>query len=379
MQTAELAAADAAFGTDLYQMLAGPDSLVLSPASIALALRLALAGARGETATEMARALHLPGPDAARDGLAPIAGLPASGDAVLRAVNTAWISSGLPICADFLDQPVTVERADFARQPEQARQAINTAVARQTEGKITDLIQPGLINAATLLVLVNALYLKSRWRHEFPASQTRTQPFYAERAVATDIDMMRLRARLAYHQGDGYQAVLLPYQGGPIAMAIVLPDGPLPELAGRLADLGGVGGLVHGLLGGACDQDSDWDVDLRLPRFKVKAQFQLGKALAALGMGRAFRPEADFSGITGSGPLMISEVVHQAFIDVDEQGTEAAAATAVAIRAAAIRLRPPARKVTLTVDRPFLFAIVETASGLPLFLGQFTGSPGPRG
>jgi serpin B len=368
MKLAEQAAADAAFGTDLYTALAGPGNVVFSPASIAAALRMALAGARGQTAAEMARALHLSSPQAAAAGLRQLTEIAAASDGLLSVYNTAWLSAALSVRPDFLDQPVTVERADFAGQPEAARQAINAAVAKQTAGKIAGLIQPGLIGALTLLVLVNAIYFKARWEHQFPAQATRKQSFYPERSGATQVDMMHLQARLAYHHGDGCTTVLLPYEGGPLALAVVLPDGPLPELAGRLESLGGVGGVLDPILTGR----TEYDVDLRLPRFTVTAAFLLRDTLQALGLGRAFSDDADFSGITGQEPVQISEVVHKAFIDIDEQGTEAAAATAVVMRAAGIIRRPPAKRVVVTVDRPFMFAIVETASGLPLFLGQVT-------
>jgi serpin B len=384
MKLAEQATADAAFGTDLYTRLAGPGNVVFSPASIAAALRMALVGARGETANEMARALHLSFPEAAAGGLRHLTEIAAASDGLLSVYNTAWISSALSVRADFLDQPVTVERADFTRQPEAARQAINAAVAGQTAGKITDLIQPGLIGALTRLVLVNAIYFKARWEHQFPPRDTRKEPFFGgyggvlrssarvaehlEGPAPTQVDMMHMRARLAYHHGDGFATVLLPYEGGPLAMAVVLPDGPLPELAGRLDGLGGVSGVLRGVIA----DRTEYDVDLRLPKFTVTAAFLLRDTLQALGMGRAFSAGADFSGITDEEPVQISEVVHKAFIDIDEQGTEAAAATAVIMRAAGFVQKPPAKRVVVTVDRPFLFAIVETASGLPLFLGQVT-------
>ena len=361
----ELATADAAFGADLYAQLAGPGNLVFSPASIAAALRMALIGARGETAAELARAMHLPGPQAARAAQEQFTGF-SVGDAIsLRVVNTAWIDSGLTVLDDFLRQPVTVERIDFARHAEAARQAINTAVEEETAGKIRDLLVPGTVDALTRLVLVNAVYLKARWGNEFPAANTRKDSFYPEGSGSAYVDMMHMDARLPYHRGDGFQAVLLPYRGGPVAMAIVLPDGPLSQFP--LAAHGGLAGALDGLRTGR----TEYQVDLRLPKFKVTAKCQLQDTLEALGVVRAFRDDADFTGISSS-PVRISAVVHQAYIDVDEQGTEAAAATAAVMRMAALRQPPPAQRVVVTADRPFMFAILETTSGDPLFLGQFT-------
>jgi serpin B len=359
-----LAAADAAFGTDLYTRLAGPGNLVFSPASVAAALRMALIGARGETAVEMARVLHLGSVEAARQAQEQLAGIPASEALTLRVVNTAWIDSGLSVREEFLRQPVSVEQADFAHEPEATRQAINAAVEEQTAGKITGLIGPGLVSALTRLVLVNAIYLKARWQHEFPLQGTGKEPFYPERSDASPVDMMHMDERLAYQRGDGFQAVLLPYRGGPLAMAIVLPDGPLSQFP--LEALGGVSGVLHGLLA----DGEQYQVDLRLPRFRVEAEFLLRDTLQALGIALAFSADADFSGICDE-RLRIDEAIHKAFIDVDEQGTEAAAATGFVFRAAAMR-RQPAQRVRFTADRPFLFAVIEKTTGLPLFLGQFT-------
>lgn len=281
-------------------------------------------------------------------------------------MNTAWLDSGLAILDEFLRQPVTVERVDFAGSADAARLAINAAVEEQTAGKIADLLARGTVNELTRLVLVNALYLKARWEQEFPETSTRKDAFYPEiPGSSAYVDMMHMDARLAYHRGDGFQAVLLPYKGGPLAMAIVLPDGPLSTFP--LAALGGVAGVLDGLL----TDRTPYQVDLRLPKFKVTAKCQLEGTLQALGIVRAFGGDADFTGITPS-PLQISAVVHQAYIDVDEQGTEAAAATATIMRAAALRKPPPLQRVAFTADRPFLFAIVATQSGDPLFLGQFT-------
>jgi len=363
--TQQLAAADAAFGTDLYAQLAGPDNLVFSPASIAAALRMALIGARGETATEMARVLHLPGPEAAREVQQQLAGRTESEEVILRVANTAWIQSGLPIRDDYLDQPVRVERADFSRDWEAARLAINAAVGEQTAGKITDLLARGVLDNLTRLVLVNAVYLKAQWEHPFPEGNTRKEPFSPPGSKPVPVDMMHASAQLRAHEGDGFLAVLLPYVDRRLAMAIVLPDGPLAELS--LAGLGGVGGVLGELVASR----QVYQVDLRLPRFTLRTTLSLKETLTALGMPRAFSGSgADFSGITTAEQLRISAVAHQAYIDVNEQGTEAAAATAVVVAALAVVHRP---QMTFTADRPFLFAVVETTTGLPLFLGQFTG------
>ena len=375
----QAAAADDAFGADLYRLLAaGRRNVVFSPASIAAALQMALCGAGGATAAQIAAALHLAGPDAAADGLRLLSGvLSQAGDGTnvtLRAPNTMWVQAGLPLEPGFTSRlgdaaALTVRPVDFRGAPRQARAQINELIAEQTAGKITDLLGPDAVSAATRLVLANAVYLKARWAFPFPASATADTPFYpgpdgnadAEPAGSPlTVPMMRRTADLAYLRADGYQAVLLPYQDGSLAMAIVLPDGPLPTLAPRLA--GGLGPL----LAGAARQR----VALSLPKFRQRAGFGLIPVLRQLGVEDAFTDAADFSGITAQERLFISAVVHQAYIDVDEQGTEAAAATAIGMRPMAMRQEPD--PIRMVVDRPFLFAIIDTATGLPLFLGQVT-------
>jgi serine protease inhibitor len=367
---AQAAQADAAFGTDLYRELAAVGgNVVFSPASVAASLRMALVGARGDTAAELASVLHLPGPEGAADGLRDLAGIRPGEDLEFRAPNTLWVESAAAVREEFLEQldaAVSVRLCDFAAEPEASRQAINRAIAEQTAGKITDLLPSGVIGRDTRLVLANAVYLNALWAYQFPAHQTQKKPFYAERSVASPTDMMRLEARLAYQRGDGYQAVLLPYRGGSLAMAVVLPDGPLGELAMRLDDLGGVGGLLLGLL----SADAEHQVDLSLPRFRINSGFMLRDTLAALGVRLAFGDAADFSGIAPE-RLAISQVVHRAYIDVGEKGTEAAAATGTVMRALAA-VRKPSPEIMFAVDRPFLFMIADTDSGLPLFVGQLT-------
>jgi serpin B len=367
----ESAAAADGFGADLYGVLAKDDAnTVFSPVSVASALWMAWCGARGQTAAELARALHLDGsPDAALGGLRSLSALvddavSGSGSVIFRAPNTVWVQSGLPVRPEFTarltEAAAKFADADFARAPEAMRNEINRVIAEQTAGKITGLLPPASIDPRTRLVLANAVYLKAAWLQPFPVAQTSDAPFYPDGQDRADVTvrMMRGTAARAYVQGDGYQAILLPYTGGGLTMAVILPDGPLAALRPVLAARG-----LAGMLAGT----SRHQVTLSLPRFRVEAAFDLIPALRLLGVHEAFSGEADFSGITEAEPLQISTVAHKAYVDVDEQGTEAAAATAVAVFAAALRPPPP---VTMIVDRPFLFAIVHTATGLPLFLGQ---------
>jgi serpin B len=400
--------ADAAFGADLYRLLgadwapegrgadwapegrgadwapegrgagqatrgrgADDGNLVFSPVSIAAALRMALCGARGDTAAELAAALHLDGPEAAAEGLrllsAGLADVP-SDQVVFRAPNTMWVQSGMPLVPEFTATlrdaaAVSVRDADFRGGAEQARQEINHLVAKQTEDKITGLLPPGALDTDSRLVLVNAIYLNAAWAFPFPEAATEDGPFYSawpDSGNPVTARMMRLRHELRYLRGDGYQAVLLPYRSPRLAMTIVLPDGPIGSLPpGLAADLGGL-----------AQRASRRQVTLVLPRFRQEAEFNLIPALRRLGVEEAFGGRADFSGITLAEHLYISVVAHKAYIDVAEWGTEAAAATGVVAMALAMtRPQPP---VTMVVDHPFLFAITDTATGLPLFLGQVT-------
>lgn len=399
------ASGDDAFGADLYGRLPSRGNLVFSPASIATALRLVLLGARDETAAQIAAVLHLATPDGAAlsdqkpPGLQAAQALTAfsallsdlaAGDLTLRAPNAMWVQSGLPLEPGFTAAvaeatAVTVHDADFRRAAEQARREINQFIREQTAGKISDLLSPGVVSATTSLVLASAVYLKAAWAHPFPAGATQDAAFYLDPgqrnpgrpdpATHITVPTMRVRARLRYLRADGYQAVELPYAGTRVGMVIVLPD-PSPGPGSGDPAYAGPGGLLASVapgsgLGGLRAGLVPRQVSLALPRFRVTSGFALRPVLAALGMPLAFTDEADFSGITTAQRLRIDEVVHQAYIDVNEAGTEAAAATAVIMTASARRMDPEP-PVEMIVDRPFLFALTDLRSGLPLFLGRVT-------
>jgi serpin B len=376
--TAVPAIADDAFGADLYRILSERAAdTVFSPVSVAAALRMALCGARGQTAAELAGALH-GSPENAAGGLRALAALvsdvAADGAVTLRAPAMVWVQTGLPLQPGFTAQlrqaaAAAVAGADFTGAPQEARAEINRVIAEQTEGKITGLLPPGAVGDWTRLVLTSAIYLKAGWTETFPEQATADAPFYPDGrdGPGLTVRMMRGTATRQYARGDGYQAVVLPYRGGGgLAMAVVLPDGPLAALRPAIA-AGGMRGLLAGT--------SRYQVTLSLPRFRVEAAFDLVPVLRQLGVTEAFTPRADFSGITEAERLLINAVAHKAYVDVDEQGTEAAAATAITFRPTAAFRAPPS--VTMTVDRPFVFAIIHTRTGLPLFTGQVS-HPRPR-
>jgi serine protease inhibitor len=362
------ARADDAFGADLLGALRQPGrNVVYSPASIAAVLRMLLTGARGDTERELAAVLHLAGRRDAASGLRLLsAGLAqlASGDLTLRTPNTMWMQAGLPLEPEF-SQAMTgvaqasVREASFATAPEQVRQEINALIEEQTAGKIAEILVRGQVTRATRLALANAVYLKAPWLTPFEPQLTHDAPFRLASGDRVTVPMMRQTTRLGYLAGDGYQAVLLPYVGGRLALAVIVPDGALAPCEDKLARHG-----TAGLLAGAGWQQ----VELGLPRFRQELRLDLKPALQRLSVESAFGAAADFSGITTSGPLWVDVAAHMAYVDVNEQGTEAAAATVAGMRTlAAFQVPPP---VELTVDRPFLFAIIDTQTSLPLFLGR---------
>ncbi len=247
-----MASSDDAFGADLYQRLPAAGNLVFSPSSIAIALRLVLLGARGETAAQIAAALHLGRPDQAGPELRTVLALLgdlAARDLTFRAPSTVWVQSGLPLEPGFTaalaaaaDRAATVSLrdADFRRDAEQARQEINQVIAEQTAGRISDLLGPGVLDASTNLVLASAVYLKAAWAHPFPAGATHGAPFHPDSGIQVTVPTMRLGARLRYVRGDGFQAVGLPYAG--------FPAGPADRPAGRLRPVVARLVLIHPVL-----------------------------------------------------------------------------------------------------------------------------------
>jgi len=378
---ADAAAAAAAindFGFDLYRVAVGPDGgVVVSPASIAIALAMARAGARGETAAQMDAVLYEVGSDANAAWLNALEGALTSRsgtfkdladkdmDVLLRIANAPFAQHGMPLEAAYLEALASrfgagVRLVDYVTATEAARSAINAWVDDQTERRIPELLLPGDLDAMTRLVLVNAIYLKAAWLNPFPESLTAPGPFTRPDGSIVDVPMMSSVAGLPYAAGDGWRAVELPYVGGSLAMTVIVPD-----------DLGAFeASLDAEAFAALTSAMTTHSVTLALPKFGLETRTELGPALTALGMPLAFDPaNADFSGITAAERLYISAVIHQANIDVDEKGTEAAAATAVVMRTTSAG---GGDAVSLRVDRPFLFALRDVPTGAILFLGRVT-------
>jgi serpin B len=369
-----------AFAVDAYLQLAaaGRDNLVLSPASIRLALAMAWAGAEGVTAEQMAEVLHLDLPAeemhaalnavdtllAARNREEPPGPDDRERKVVLTISNALWGQAGFEFLETFLDTLAVsygagMRLVDFVVATEEARATINDWVSDQTNERIPELIPAGVLSELTRLVITNAVYLDASWMTMFDPAETRDGSFTTLEGEEVTAEVMHQTHGFLYSAGPGWQAVELPYVGNELAMLLIVPDaGSFGEVE---ADLGAVlAGAVAGL--------SMTDVALGLPTWEFRTQASLVEMLASLGMTDAFdQARADFSAMTGEPDLFISDVLHEAFISVDEDGTEAAAATAVIMD---LRAAMPGDTVDLEIDRPFLFSLYDRESGEVLFIGR---------
>jgi serpin B len=353
---ADLVDGNSAFAFDLYQVLReDKDNLFYSPYSISLALAMTYAGARGETEWQMADTLHF---ILSQDRLHPAFNgldleLGRRGEGAegkdgegfrLNIVNAIWGQEGYEFLSEFLDllaenYGAGLSLLDFAGAPEESRVTINDWVSDQTEGRIEDLLPQGIVNPLTRLVLTNAIYFNAAWSEPFEPDLTEDGTFHLLDGGQVTVPMMRQTESLGYAEGEGCQAVEFePFESSLNAGRV---DAVLNDLAYR-------------------------QVALTMPRFEFDSDFSLANALVAMGMPDAFTGSADFSGMTGSRDLFIADVIHNAFVSVDEAGTEAAAATAVVM----VELAMPEEPVQVTVDRPFVFVIRDIETGAILFVGR---------
>jgi serpin B len=372
-EQALLVEGNTAFAFDLYQALREQDgNLFYSPYSISLALAMTYAGARGETAQQMADTLHFL---LAQHRLHPAfnwldAELASrtqgeEGEFRLNIINAIWGQKDYEFLSGFLD--VLAENygaglriLDFINETEETRRAINEWVSDQTEGCIKDLIPQGAIDTLTRLVLTNAIYFNAAWEDPFDEDMTSDGPFYLLGGGQVTVPMMEQAEYFGYAEGEGYQAVELPYDGGELSMVILLPA------SGNFSDFEEAlhGEQVYDII----SELQLTGVALTMPRFEFDSEFSLKDTLAGMGMPDAFVfPIADFSGMTGRIELFIWGVVHKAFVAVDTAGTEAAAATGGIV---APSPGPPESPVEVTIDRPFIFLIRDIETGAILFAGR---------
>jgi serine protease inhibitor len=343
------------FATGLHRELPAAGNLPWSPYSVASALGLAAAGARGTTRDELVRALA-PGNDLAALArqLARAARLK---DAEVGIANTLWMRVDIPFREEF-QQTVrswpggAVETADFRGDAEGSRQKINNSVEQDTRGLVRDLLAPGTIHAETSAVIVNALYLKIAWQAPFVAAETRPAAFHAPSGTH-DVPTMRQQNSLRYGAARGWQLVTLPTASDAVVDVLLPDDDRAPLTGATVAEL-------H-------TSSRNTKVDLTLPRFRVEADLELNAPLAAIGVRAAFSPRlADFAGISDA-PMFIETAVHKAVLDVDEQGFEGAAATGLAMRLVSIDLSRP---VPFHVDRPFVVLVRHRRTGAVYFLAR---------
>jgi serpin B len=376
---AELAAGNAAFALDLYRAVADEQggNVFLSPYSVSVALAMTYAGAEGETRDQMRETLHYALDEEIHPAFADLQAAleeratttdPTSDEAVdafqLAVANALWGREGFAFDDDYLallseHYGAGLRRADFVNDPDGERDRINQWVADNTEGRIERLLPPTAISPATVLVLTNAIFFKASWLKQFDPENTTDGTFTALSGSTATVPFMQQELRTPYASLPNAQAVELPYVGREVSMVLLLPDEGEFESFER--------SLTPDRLFGIFEALGDAKGQLALPKFQYRTKVQLSKILSELGMPVAFGSGADFGGMVegDDAGLWISEVFHEAFVGVDEEGTEAAAATAVEV----VESIPP-EWGTVRFDRPFLFCIRDRPTDAVLFLGR---------
>lgn len=366
------------FALDLYQRYnSNNENIFFSPYSISTAVAMSYEGARENTAAEIQKTFHFPeNIETLQQGSAALNSQinQPNQSFQLSTANALWAEKTYPFAQEYLDNTQKyyqgqITNLDFINQAEPSRVTINNWVEKQTNDKIKNLIPAGSIDSMTRLILTNAVYFKGDWLKQFDAEQTSDASFQISADNSTTVKMMRRtdeEALFNYAESDDLQIIELPYSGEQLSMLIILPKN-----ADQTNDLAA---LEKNL---TLDQLNNWKSNLQmkrvflyLPKFKLETSYQLAEDLIALGMPEAFTPEADFSGMTGFKDLFIGAVIHKAFVEVNEEGTEAAAATAI-IQRAGSAYNPNAPVIpTFRADHPFLFIIQQKENGNILFLGR---------
>lgn len=347
------------------------ENIFISPFSISTALAMTYAGAEGETARHMAGTMHFGEQNKAWHidyGRYIEEVVLGSGKGVrLRTANRLWGDLRFKPNPEYLDMSKeaygsAMKRLDFRSQPEESRQVINHWVERETENKIVDLLPQGSINPLTRLVLTNAIYFKGDWALAFDGKKTRDRDFNKFDGSKVNVPFMHQNSRFAYADGDSYQMLRLPYKGNKQSMVIVLPHSSqqLPKITSGIQASDFKNLYARGTQ----------EVEVMLPKFKMTLPLYLSSTLKSMGMEQCFSDAADYSGISAKEGLKISEVIHKAFIEVDEKGTEAAAATAVVMQPTSSSMNHKEMPKVFNANRPFLFYIVDDATRSVLFMGR---------
>ncbi len=361
------------FALDLYTRLRAdqPGNLFFAPCSISTALAMTYGGARGDTEAQMAKVLHFTLPqEVIHSTFASLhQALNSSGGKRgyrLHEANRLWGQQGVGFLPGFLSLTrarygAELGQVDFTGQREQARQTINSWIAKQTEDKIHDLIPEGSLDETTRLVLANAVYFKGDWTEPFDVKVTRDAPFHCTAQQEIQVPLMFRKSVYRCAAREGLKILELTYGKGDLSMLVLLPDAieGLADLEAKLT----ADNLNRWLM-----EMQKHEVEVYFPRFKLDSRFDLGDILKSMGMTLAFTPtQADFSGMDGKRDLFISAVIHKAFVDINEEGTEAAAATGVEAKKEAPPIGFP---VIFRIDHPFVFLIRDNAVGSILFLGR---------
>lgn len=346
---------------DLYNKLSTGNggNLFLSPYSISSALAMVYGGARGETAEEINHTLHYGGPDATHPAFSMLRntlnGIHKKGHIELNIANSLWPQKDYVFLPDYLAMTAKfygseIMPVDFKGNTEGARQKINGWVEEKTNDRIKDIIPQGMLDPLVRLVLANAIYFKGDWASAFKAESTRPAPFMLLNGENINVPMMSQTTDFKLAHTETLQALELPYEGGDLSMLVLLANQPgkLPVIDSETL---------------SALEFNKTEVMVQLPRFRIEFEFELGKPLADMGMSLAFSRQADFSGMDGSRDLYIGAILHKAFVEVNEEGTEAAAATTVSIRTTSM-------PQPFIANRPFLFLIRENSTGAVLFIGR---------
>ncbi|MDK2989757.1 MAG: serpin [Methanoculleus sp.] len=376
-----MAAGNNRFAFDLYRHIASApeaagDNLFFSPYSISSALAITCEGARGTTADEIGAVLHLPENETLRrEGFAAIdTGLNSgSGNYTLRTANALWAEETYSFLPDYINAATrwygtNVTNLDFINDPEESRETINRWVEEQTEDKIRDLLPPGSVDPLTRLVITNAIYFKGTWIEQFDANKTRDEEFRVAPNETVTVPMMHGDAVYPYAETGTLRVLEMPYahgNGTELAMLVLLPKEDNLTAAEEALDAGRLADLQKSLV--------SQRVRVFFPKFTLETGYPLPGVLAAMGMPTAFADDADLSGMDGTRDLFVTGVFHKAFVDVNEEGTEAAAATGV-IAGGGIR---PETAPVFRADHPFVFLVVEKDSGTVLFIGRVVNPESP--
>ncbi len=378
-QTLTLSQGNNAFAFDLYLNLDQDKNLFFSPYNISLALSMVYDGARNDTRKEMEKVLHfdqslltLNESFSMLNRIFETPTIPVDGFN-LNIVSSLWIQSGVQILPQFLDDmaryfKATPRRADFQKHPDAARREINYFVKDKTMGKIEELVGASDIDSSTKMMIISTIYMKARWKNVFDSKNTEITPFFIGEDNKISVDMMNQKTFFAYYQTTDFAAIELPYihlnENYPdLNLVIILPheNFGLSKIE-KTMNAANFKQILDGF--------ENEEINLFLPKFRFTKSLSLKEILTEMGMGKAFSSEANFEGINGKKDLKIGQVLHKAFISVNETGTEAAAATSVSMNLTSFL--PKKEPILFKADHPFMFIIYEKSSSQILFLGRIS-------